>query len=168
MNALKYDPVQAVTEAFVRREAPPPEKLEFYRQMISDVLTKKGIDATRAHKADAGLWIVPAQPAPVVVRLLRDEEDGQDVDFIETVMRLVPLPAKNLLAFYRFLLETNLKLNHASFCVSGDSVFLRAQRRLEGLDEVELDDMISSLLEAAEDYFLPALEQFTFGASILR
>ena len=97
-----------------------------------------------------------------------DEEEGEEAAFIETMMRLAPLPEKNLLAFYRYLLESNLKLNHAAFCVNGDSVFLRAQRRLEGLDEAELDDMISSLVEAAEDYFLPLVEQFTFGASILR
>jgi hypothetical protein len=99
-----------------------------------------------------------------VLRLL---QEGDEIS-IESAMRLAPLPAQNLLPFYRYLLESNLKLNHAAFCVSSDGVFLRAQRRLQGLDASELDDMISSIVEAAEDYFQPLLEQFTFGASILR
>ena len=168
MRLLKLDAVQDTVEAFARRGAAPSDDPNDFRQLISGLLTKKGLNPAQIYRPDAGLWVIPAQPAPVVLRLLREGNEAEPVDTIETMMRLAPLPAKNLLAFYRYLLESNQKMNNAAFCLSGDSVFLRAGRRLEGLDESELDDMISSLVEAAEDYFAPLLEQFAFGASILR
>ncbi len=148
--------------------APLPDALEIYHDVIIDVLRSRGIDSQQAYKADSGLWIVPAQPAPVVLRLKSAEEDDDGIDYIEAVMRLGPLPAQNLLAFYRALLESNMRLVNASFAVSSDGVFLRHQRPLAGLDEDELNDIISSLISAAAAEFSSLIEQFIFGASILR
>ena len=162
---MKIDDAQSIPDAF-KRGTPLPDEAEPFRVLISDLLTKKGLNPAQIFRPDSGLWVIPAQPAPVVLRLLLEGESG--TNSIETVMRLAPLPAKHLLPFYRYLLESNQKLNNAAFGLEGDSVFLRSSRQLEGLDEAELDDMISSLVEAAEDYFAPLLEQFAFGASILR
>ncbi len=168
MNLMKLDAVQDTAEAFAKRGAPLPDDQEPFRALISALLTKKGLNPAQIYRPDSKLWVIPAQPAPVVLRLLREGEAEAAIDFIETMMRVAPLPAKNILPFYRYLLESNQKMNNAAFCVDGDSVFLRSSRQLEDLDEAELDDMISSLVEAAEDYFAPLLEQFAFGASILR
>lgn len=168
MKLMKLDAVQDTAAAFAKRGAPLPDDTEPFRQLISGLLTKKGLNPAQIYRPDSGLWVIPAQPAPVVLRLLREGDEEEARDSIETMMRLAPLPAKNILPFYRYLLESNQKLNNAAFCLEGDSVFLRSSRQLEGLDELELDDMISSLVEAAEDYFAPLLEQFAFGASILR
>lgn len=145
----------------------PPDALEIYHDVIIDVLRSRGVDTTQAYKPDAGLWIVPAQPSPIVLHLMRAEE-SDDIDYLEAVMRLGPLPAQNLLAFYRALLESNMRLTTASFAIGSEGVFLRHQRPLAGLDEDELNDIISSLISAAEDEFSSLLEQFIFGASILR
>jgi hypothetical protein len=140
------------------------DALEIYRDLINDVLTRRGLDAAQAYKNDLQIWMLPARPAPLVLRLVRDEEN----DFLECVMRLAPLPAKNLLAFYRALLEANMRLSYAAFGVTGDGVFLHYQRPLAALDEDELDDVISTMIQAADDEWPPLLEQFIFGASILR
>jgi hypothetical protein len=145
----------------------PSSALELYDDVIIEVLRARGVDAHEAYKPDSGLWIVPAQPAPIILRVLR-AEDEEDVDYIEAVMRLGPLPAQNLLAFYRALLESNTRLANAAFAISSDGVFLRQQRPLAGLDEDELNDIISALIHAASAEFGELLEQFVFGASILR
>ena len=142
------------------------DALSLYRDVINDVLRERGINAQQAYKADSGLWIVPAQPMPVVLRLT--DSTDEDVDYIEVVMRLGPLPAQNLLAFYRALLESNMRLTNAAFAISSDGVFLRHKRPLAGLDEDELNDIISALIQAAAEEFNDLLEQFVFGASILR
>lgn len=151
-----------------RHNAPPMDALELYDDVIIEVLRARGVDEKEAYKPDSGLWIIPAQPAPVILRVLRAEEEDDDIDFIEAVMRLGPLPAQNLLAFYRALLESNMRLANAAFAISSDGVFLRQQRPLAGLDEDELNDIISSLIQAASTEFAELLEQFVFGASILR
>ena len=166
MKLMKLDAVQDTANVFAKHGTPLTEENAPFRALISELLTKKGLNPAQIYRPDSGLWVVPAQPAPVILRLLR--EGDESVASVETMMRVAPLPAKNLLPFYRYLLESNQKLNNAAFCLEGDSVFLRSSRQLEGLDEAELDDMISSLVEAAEDYFAPLLEQFAFGASILR
>ena len=142
--------------------------LALYDEVIIETLRARGVHANTAYKPDSGLWIVPAQPAPVVLRVLRAEDEDDDIDYIEAVMRLGPLPAQNLLAFYRALLESNMRLTNAAFAISSDGVFLRHQRPLAGLDEDELNDIISSLIHAAGAEFGELLEQFVFGASILR
>lgn len=150
-----------------RRTSPASGALALYHDVISEVLRERGVDANAAYKPDSGLWIVPAQPAPVVLRIL-DAEDEEDIDYIEAVMRLGPLPAQNLLAFYRNLLESNMRLANAAFALNSDGLFLRQQRPLAGLDEDELNDIISSLIRAAREEFGPLLEQFIFGASVIR
>ncbi len=146
----------------------PPDALEIYHDVITDVLRARGLDVVQAYKSDSGLWIVPAQPASVVLRLKRAEEEDDEIDYIEAVMRLGPLPAQNLLAFYRALLESNMRVVNAAFAVSNDGVFLRHQRPLAGLNEDELNDIISSFISAAAAEFSSLVEQFVFGASILR
>lgn len=145
------------------------DALHLYHDVISEVLAARGVNAAEAYKPDSGLWIVPAQPAPVVLRLLPGEEDDfHSLDTIEAVMRLGPLPAQHLLAFYRALLEANHRLQNAAFSVEGEGVFLRHQRPLAGLDEDELNDILSSIVGAAQEEFGALIEQFIFGASILR
>lgn len=162
------DDIKSVTNAFVRRSAPSHSALELYHDVIIEVLTQRGVDADQAYQPDSGLWIVPAQPSPIVLRLMRAGDEGEDIDHIEAVMRLGPLPAQNLLAFYRALLESNMRLENAAFALSSAGIFLRHQRPLAGLDEDELNDIISSIIGAAQDEFGSLLEQFVFGASILR
>lgn len=146
----------------------PSDAIELYREVIIDVLRDRGVDISQAYKPDSGLWIIPAQPAPVVLRIKRAEEEDDNIDYIEVVMRLGPLPAQNLLAFYRALLESNMRVTSAAFAISSEGVFLRHQRPLAGLDEDELNDIISSIINAADDEFSSLIEQFVFGASILR
>ena len=157
-----------VPDSLTNGTQPPSDALEIYHDVIIDVLRSRGVDTTQAYKPDAGLWIIPAQPSPVVLRLMRADETDDEIDYLEAVMRLGPLPAQNLLAFYRALLESNMRLTNASFAVGSEGVFLRHQRPLAGLDEDELNDIISSLISAAADEFSSLLEQFVFGASILR
>lgn len=151
-NALKHEPLS--------------DALEIYHDVINDALRARGINADEAYKPDSGLWIVPAQPAPVVLRIKQDDVD--DVDYIEAVMRLGPLPAQNLLPFYRALLESNMRLANVAFAVGSDGVFLRHERPLAGLDEDELNDIVAAIINAADEEFGALLEQFIFGASILR
>lgn len=168
MILFKLDTLKDIKDAIVRRDTPPMDAFQIYRDLITETLEQRGVDATQAYKSDSGLWVVPAQPAPVVLRLVRADEGEENVDYIECMMRLAPLPAKNVLAFYRALLEANMKLSGAAFALSNDGVFLRHQRPLAGLSEEELDVLISSLIAAAEDEFTPLVEQFIFGASIVR
>lgn len=154
-----------VTQRLSRRVTPPDKVLRRYKKMISNVLSKKGVDADKFYNDQRMTWIVPLQPVPVFIRLVRRErQDGKTDDFIEVFARMMQLPSEPLVAVYRFLLGFNMTLVGTAFAVDSGYIYLCSQRPLEGLDENELEDMVGAVI-AVVNQALPLLQQeFAVGA----
>lgn len=130
-------------------------------------------------------WVLPLEPVPVIIRLIRIEAESHPKsevtapearakgnqsqasntpdDFIEVFARLIHLPSHPLLAVYRFLLESNMRLIGTAFAVDEGYIFLRSQRRIDGLDESEVEEMVRSILSVADSAVPIMLEQFPLG-----
>ena len=69
--------------------------------------------------------------------------------------RIMPVPREGREAFYRRLLELNfLVTSDASFAIDKDkdAVYLRALRRLSGLDYEEFEDLLHTMASVADEW----------------
>lgn len=69
--------------------------------------------------------------------------------------RIMPIPRDDREAFYRRLLELNfLVTSDASFAIDKDkdAVYLRALRRLSGLDFEEFEDLLHTMASVADEW----------------
>lgn len=69
--------------------------------------------------------------------------------------RMIPVPREGREAFYRRLLELNfLVTSDASFAIDKDkdAVYLRALRRLSGLDYEEFEDLLHTMASVADEW----------------
>jgi Tir chaperone protein (CesT) family len=69
--------------------------------------------------------------------------------------RIAEVPAEGREAFYRRLLEASLfQTSDAAFAIDGssESVYVRALRRLEGLDYEEFEDLVHTVATVADEW----------------
>ncbi len=71
--------------------------------------------------------------------------------YLQVLSPIMHLPAQNLLALYRRLLELNLQLTNASLGVHEDVVYVFHERLLEGLDASEADAIVRRLAAYADE-----------------
>ena len=160
-------------------EAPPADVQVRARVLINGLLAKRGLDPTRCCDSDGTFWLLPLDPVPVAIRLIRVDAEvkapdesgkasqsqaaGKPDDFIEVFARVMRLPSHPLLAVYRFLLETNMRLIGTAFAIEEGHILLRSQRRIDGLDDNELEEMISAICAIADGVIPLMQEQFSLG-----
>jgi hypothetical protein len=160
-------------------EVPPLDVQQRARTMVNSLLASRGLDPATCCNSDGTFWVIPLRPVPVVIRLIRVEPEREETpatesaggtahksepdDFIEVSTHLMRLPAYPLLAVYRFLLEMNMRLIGTAFAIDEGSIYLRSQRRINDLDESEIDEMISATVVVANGTLPIMLEQFSVG-----
>jgi hypothetical protein len=93
-----------------------------------------------------GWWIGRGS---AVIYIFVQEAEGGGV-YLRVVSPLVYLPKENLIAFYRKLLDINNDLVNCALATDKDVVLLVVQRPTLGLDQEELDDVVSLLAQTAD------------------
>jgi len=121
------------------------------RAMVNAYLTRFGQRAGASLEAldDSGYTQVRKGSAHVGVNVL---EDHGVLLFLAPVMR-VPITGRE--TFYRRLLELSfLTTSDASFAIDAqkDEVFVRALRRLSGLDYEEFEDLLDTVGKVADEW----------------
>jgi len=155
--------------SFEERRPAPRDVQTQAKNLMRSLLSSKGLSADELWVPELEGWAVPA-PATVLVRLVRVEvplEDGKGVvtlDYIDAKARLLRLPTTNLLALYRYTLETNWQMTNTAFAIYGEHLYLTARRPLADLDESELDSMIGHTISATKMFLPTLLKQFATGA----
>ena len=151
--------------------AAPRDSQAQAKVLMKNLMRSKGLDADEMWIAHLSGWAVPTPtPSPVLVRLLRVEvpsdegKAGVTLDYVDCKARLMRLPASQLLALYRFVLERNFDMTNTSFAVCGEDLYLTSRRPLADLDESELDSMIGHTISAVNLFLPTLLEQFDLGA----
>lgn len=142
--------------------------LEDYRQQIEHLLGSLGAEVT-AFQPEPGeeepeehLWMLGAGSATVFARLIWDGEAERG--WFRVSSPLVHLPEKNLLPFYRRLLELNAQLPGVSLAAVRDHIELCGERPLEGMDPEEAKDLLKRVAACADK--LDDMLQKTFGAPL--
>jgi len=121
------------------------------RERIQEFLTRfgqeRGFDAGKLDEHGGGQ--VARGSATVQIRVL----DEQGVLLV--MSQVGKLPAEGREAVYRRLLEASLfQTSDAAFAVDGktDAIYLRALRRLEGLDYEEFEDLVHTVATVADEW----------------
>ncbi len=98
-------------------------------------------------KDNSAAWGFGIENIEVLIYLVTDEK-GQI--YFKLQSPIVKMPKKNLLAFYRNLLERNLTLNELSIGINKDLVYIYGSRPTQGIDENEIAYLITELVSEGE------------------
>jgi hypothetical protein len=127
-----------------------PGDLAPYYDIIKKVITALGMDPDAAYNAEKKYWSLVKGSADVFISLfVLGEGDGREW-FIEFSSPVMKLPSRNLLPFYRRLLEENARWVATRFSVRDDTVWLDTTRELAGLDYDECYRSLTRIGDVAD------------------
>lgn len=116
---------------------PPALDLAAYEKMVSDHLASLGLDPEKCRHRPRRLWSAYRGSALIYTEIFQID----NVNYLEVSCPIVTMPSKNLLPFYRRLLELNWKYMGVKFYIRDDSVYIGDNRELRGIDAGELKEM---------------------------
>ncbi len=127
---------------------PAVEQFDLSLRTVEGILGAIGVDPKAARMAvESGYgWNFQRGSALIEVYLTPAEQG-----YLQVLSPIMHLPASNLLALYRRLLELNLQLTNAALGVHEDVVYLYHERLLAGLDAAEADAIIRRLAQYADE-----------------
>jgi hypothetical protein len=130
------------------------------RSLIGEFIDEMGGDSYE-QRIDKNLWLFPHGSVVMSIFLLEDEEDPDD-GMIVCGTRVMKVPLKMALPFYRKLLEANYQmLGRCSFSIDAENVVhLQASRLIEDLDYSELRDIIHIVSGYSDRYDDILLDEF--------
>jgi len=124
---------------FSKKQSPQKDEVDitYYEKMVNDLLSSFGLDPEKCRHRPKTLWSAYRGSALIYTEIFKIE----DIDYIEISCPIMLLPSKNLLPFYRKLLEINFQLMGVKFFVRDQWVYISENRELKGLDFEELKAM---------------------------
>ncbi len=126
----------------------PPDQLDLSLRAVESILAAIGVDPAAARmEVERGYGWNFQRGSALIEVYLTPEEQG----YLQVLSPIMHLPAGNLLALYRRLLELNLQLTNAALGVHEDVVYLYHERLLAGLDGTEADAIIRRLARYADE-----------------
>lgn len=132
---------------------PEQPDLALYEKMINDLLSSFGLDPDKCRHKPRRLWSAYRGSALIYTEIF----DMNGIWYIEISCPITSIPSKNLLPFYRRLLEVNYQLIGVKFFVKQDTLYLAENRQLAGLDLNELkamEDRVSMNADQLDDQLI--------------
>ncbi len=131
-----------------QKQADEPDQLELSLRAVEGILAAIGVDPAAARMdVERGYGWNFQRGSALIEVYLTPEEQG----YLQVLSPIMHLPAVNLLALYRRLLELNLQLTNAALGLHEDVVYLYHERLLAGLDAAEADAIIRRLARYADE-----------------
>ena len=139
------------------KQAEEPDQLALSLQAVEGILAAIGVEPAAARMpVERGYGWNFKRGSALIEVYLTPEEQG----YLQVVSPIMHLPAANLLALYRRLLELNLQLTNAALGLHEDVVYLYHERLLAGLDAGEADAIIRRLARYADELDDALAEEF--------
>ena len=139
------------------KQAEAPDQLALSLQAVEGILAAIGVEPAAARMpVERGYGWNFQRGSALIEVYLTPEEQG----YLQVVSPIMHLPAANLLALYRRLLELNLQLTNAALGLHEDVVYLYHERLLAGLDTGEADAIIRRLARYADELDDALAEEF--------
>lgn len=132
------------------------DQLSVYSAMIEEIIRSFNVDPATCRETKPGQWTLYRGSARIYVDIYRQEE----TDYICVASPIMEMPSKNLLPFYRKLLELNHEMYAASFSVRENLVWLRIIRELAGMDQQEAKAILSRVGTYADQFDDLLTEEF--------
>jgi len=127
---------------------PADEQFDLSLLAVEGILGAIGVDPQAARMdVERGYGWNFQRGSALIEVYLTPEEQG----YLQVLSPIMHLPASNLLALYRRLLELNLQLTNAALGVHEDVIYLYHERLLAGLDAEEADAIIRRLAGYADE-----------------
>lgn len=126
------------------------ENLDFYYRMIDTAIAKLGVDPEACRGERKGQWTLTKGSAKVWLDLWHIEKEGRA--YFQAMCPVLPVPTKNLEAFYRELLEINDKLFGVAFTIYKEWAWIKTIREVAGMDENEAFAMITRVGNYGDQY----------------
>ncbi len=125
-------------------------RLDSYASTVQQILAAIGVDPqhSRLNTEQGYGWSFRHGSAIIEIYILQNGDAG----FLQVLSPIVYLPQSGLLPFYRRLLELNLQLTNAAFGVFQEVVYVYNERPLDGMDNVEANNIISMVASYADEY----------------
>jgi hypothetical protein len=123
-------------------------------QLIEEVLRARGLDTSKARlsSAEGPAWSLRQGSAEVLVFLTPHQSGSATLQVVAPVLR-ASAEALAQGALCRRLLELNAtSLQQAAFGLRGDQVVLTSDRSTEGLDAVEVEEMLVRVADYADHW----------------
>ncbi len=130
--------------------------IAYYEKVVNDLLSSFGLDPEKCRHRPRTLWSAYRGSALVYIDIFKLE----DINYIEISCPIMLLPSRNLLVFYKKLLELNYQLMGVKFFVRDQWVYLAENRELKGLDSDELKGMIERVSYHADRLDEGLIEEF--------
>ena len=135
----------------------PEPQLDSSLIAVEGILSAIGVAPAAARMAvESGYGWHFQRGSALIEIYLSPEAEG----YLQVLSPIMHLPASNLLALYRRLLELNLQLTNAALGVHEDVVYLYHERLLAGLDAAEADAIIRRLARYADELDDALAEEF--------
>ena len=129
-------------------EKQPLQDLSFYKGMIEDIVKSWNLNPQEIFDANLNVWRLVQGSAYFDIGIYNFQNGG---DYLVVSSPICKIPANNLLAFYRRLLEMNDTMLGVKFSVQGNQVWMLAQRECEGMDIGEAKRLIDNLRFFADE-----------------
>ncbi|RMF76890.1 MAG: hypothetical protein D6737_19220 [Chloroflexi bacterium] len=128
----------------------PDRRLEDHARNVEEKLAKLGVNVqdSRIPVENGFGWTFRQGSATIEVYV--GQQDAEGSGFLQVLSPIINLPYTNLLPLYRHLLELNLQMKNAALGLYLDVVFVFSERPLEGLDPVEIENIISVVAQYAD------------------
>jgi len=137
------------TSAPVYADRSTGQSFETARVMVDEYLRRFGERSRATIRPLDGAGHTELQRGSARVGVTVLEEHG----VLLVVSKIMPVPERDREGFFRRLLELSmLRTSDAAFALEGDHVFVRALRRLSGLDYEELEDLVDTVATVADQY----------------
>ncbi|MGB9720619.1 MAG: YbjN domain-containing protein [bacterium] len=130
--------------------------IAYYEKMVNDLLASFGLDPEKCRHRPKTLWSAYRGSALIYTEIFKID----DIDYIEISCPIMLLPSRNLLPFYRKLLEINFQLMGIKFFVRDQWVYIAENRELKDLDFEELKAMENRVSYHADRLDEALIEEF--------
>lgn len=145
---------------FSKKQSPQKQNGEvdiaYYEKMVNDLLTSFGLDPEKCRHRPKTLWSAYRGSVLIYTEIFKLD----NVDYIEISCPIMLLPSRNLLPFYRKLLEINFQLMGIKFFVRDQWVYIAENRELLGLNFEELKAMEERVSYHADRLDEQLIEEF--------
>lgn len=135
---------------FSRRGHNRGQSPEHHAETVEAILTSIGVDVVSARMPDIEYgygWSFRRGSA--VIEIYVSEQEGRG--FLQVLSPILHIPSTGLLPLYRRLLELNMQLTNASLGIYFDVVYVFSERPLEGLEDVEANNIITLVAGYADE-----------------
>ncbi len=130
--------------------------IAYYEKMVNDLLASFGLDPEKCRHRPKTLWSAYRGSALIYTEIFKID----NVDYIEISCPITLLPSRNLLPFYRRLLEINFQLMGIKFFIRDQWVYIAENRELKDLDLEELKAMENRVSYHADRLDEVLIEEF--------